>query len=185
MAKHAEFSCDEFPPLYPQRVHDLVQWAVNGPDLERSQGRSIGYRDWFHHERHNYENTKIHERIMSHQFEALSGRILEAAVAVHKSLGPGFLESVYQKAMEVALRHRDLPFQEQKEIHIFFESEDVGIHRLDLVVGAEIIVELKAVKALEDVHYAKVKSYLKATGLRVGLLLNFNSSTLVVKRVVL
>jgi GxxExxY protein len=76
-------------------------------------------------------------------------------------------------------------FQEQREIHVFFEDEDVGLHRLDLIVGAEIIVELKAVKALEDIHYAQLKSYLKATGLRVGLLLNFNAPTLVVKRVVL
>ena len=122
---------------------------------------------------------------MAYEFEVLSGKILEAAVAVHKALGPGFLESVYQKAMEVALRHRDLPFQEQKEIHIFFEEEDVGLHKLDLVVGDEIVVELKAVKALEDIHYAQVKSYLKATGLHVGLLLNFNAPTLLVKRVVL
>lgn len=122
---------------------------------------------------------------MAHQFEALSGRILEAAVAVHKGLGPGFLESVYQRAVEVAMRHRDVPFERQKEVRIWFEGEDLGIHRLDLVVGAEIIVELKAVKALEDIHYAQVKSYLKATGLRVGLLLNFNAPTLVIKRVVL
>lgn len=122
---------------------------------------------------------------MGYEFEALSGRILEAAVAVHKALGPGFLESVYQKALEVALRHRELPFQQQKEIHIFFEQEDIGVHKLDLVVGDEIVVELKAVKALEDIHYAQVKSYLKATGLHVGLLLNFNAPTLVAKRVVL
>lgn len=122
---------------------------------------------------------------MGHEFEALSGRILEAAVAVHKTLGPGFLESVYQNAMEVALRHRELPFEAQKEIHVFFEGEDVGLHKLDLVVGAEIVVELKAVKAFEDIHYAQVKSYLKATGHRVGLLLNFNVPTLVVKRIML
>lgn len=122
---------------------------------------------------------------MGHQFEALSGRILEAAVAVHKGLGPGFLESVYQRAVEVALRHRDVPFERQKEVRIWFEGEELGIHRLDLVVGAEIVVELKAVKALEDIHYAQVKSYLKATGLRVGLLSNFNAPTLVIKRVVL
>ena len=121
---------------------------------------------------------------MGHVFEELSGKILESAVAVHKALGPGFLESVYQKAMEVALRHRAIPFQEQREIRIFFEEEDVGLHRLDLVVGSEIVVELKAVQALEEIHYAQLKSYLKATGLRVGLLLNFNASTLVVKRVV-
>jgi GxxExxY protein len=122
---------------------------------------------------------------MGYDFEALSGQILEAAVAVHKALGPGFLESVYQKAMEVALRHRDLLFEEQKEIHIFFEGVDVGLHRLDLIVGNQIIVELKAVKALEEIHYAQLKSYLKATGLHIGLLLNFNAPTLVVKRVVL
>jgi len=122
---------------------------------------------------------------MGHEFEALSGKILEAALAVHKALGPGFLESVYQKAMEVALRHRALPFNEQKEIRIFFEEEEVGLHRLDLVVADEIVVELKAVKTLEDVHYAQVKSYLKATGLHVGLLLNFNAPTLIIKRIVL
>lgn len=89
---------------------------------------------------------------MGHDFEALSGRILDAASAVHKALGPGFLESVYQKAMEVALRHRDLPFEEQKEIQVFFEQEPIGLHKLDLIVGGDIIVELKAVKALEDIY---------------------------------
>ena len=59
---------------------------------------------------------------MGHDFEALSGRILDAAVAVHKALGPGFLETVYQKAMEVALRHRGIIFDNQKDIHIFFEG---------------------------------------------------------------
>jgi GxxExxY protein len=140
----------------------------------------------FNHETTKDENTKKQWREnMAHEFEGLSGKILEAAVAVHRALGPGFLESVYQKAMEVALRHREMPFQEQKEIHIFFEEEDVGLHKLDLVVGDEIVVELNAVKALEDIHYAQVKSYLKATSLHVGLLLNFNAPALVVKRVVL
>jgi GxxExxY protein len=123
--------------------------------------------------------------MMGHEFEPLSGRILEAAVAVHKALGPGFLESIYQKAMEIALRRRQLSFECQKEIHILFEGEFVGLHRLDLIVASEIVVELKAVKAFEDVRYAQLRSYLKATGLRVGLLLNFNAVTLTVKRVVL
>lgn len=83
------------------------------------------------------------------------------------------------------MRHRQIPYEEQKEIFIFFEQENVGFHRLDLVVGGDIVVELKAVKALEDIHYAQLKSYLKATGLRMGLLLNFNAPTLVAKRVVL
>src|SRR5437870_11382564 len=103
------------------------------------------------HERRKREKERRWE--MGYEFEALSGRILEAAVAVHKTLGPGFLEGVYQRAMEVALRHRELPFEQQKEIHIFFEQVDVGLHRCDLVVGGEIIVELTAVRALEDIHY--------------------------------
>ena len=122
---------------------------------------------------------------VGHEFEELSGRILAAAVDVHKALGPGFLESIYQKAVEVALLHRGIPFERQKEVHIVFEEVDVGLQRLDLIVAEEIVLELKAVKALEDIHFAQLRSYLKATGLRVGLLLNFNSSTLVSKRVVL
>ena len=122
---------------------------------------------------------------MGHEFEELSGRMLEAAIAVHRSLGPGFLESVYQRAMEVALRNRSIPFETQKEIRIVFEKVDVGLHRIDLIVGDAIVLELKAVKSLEDIHFAQVRSYLKATGLRVGLLLNFNSPTLVIKRIVL
>jgi GxxExxY protein len=122
---------------------------------------------------------------MGHEFETLSGRILEAAVAVHKALGPGFVEPIYQKAMEVALWHRGIAFARQKEIRVYFEQIDVGLQRLDMIVADEIIVELKAVSALADIHFAQLKSYLKATGLHVGLLLNFNASTLVVKRVVL
>jgi GxxExxY protein len=122
---------------------------------------------------------------MEHEFEPLSGRIIEAAIEVHKALGPGFLESIYEKALGVALTHRGIRWTSQREIVIVFEGEEVGLHRLDLIVDEQIIVELKAVKALEDIHYAQLKSYLKATGLHVGLLLNFNSPTLVVKRVVL
>lgn len=122
---------------------------------------------------------------MGHPFEELSGRILDAAIAVHRALGPGFLESVYQRAMEVALEHRGIPFTCQKEIHVFFEDMDVGLHRLDLAVAETIIVELKAVKALEDIHFAQLKSYLRAANLHIGLLLNFNAPTLTIKRVVL
>ncbi len=122
---------------------------------------------------------------MGHQFEELSSRILGAAVEVHKALGPGFLESIYQRAMEVALDHRGIRFQRQKEVHVYFEGVDLGVQRLDLVAEEQVILELKAVKALEDIHFAQLRSYLKATGLHAGLLLNFNAPTLVSKRVVL
>ncbi len=135
-------------------------------------------------ETRKHERRK-HEEKHGTRVRATVGQDTGRALAVHKALGPGFLEGVYQKAMEVALRHRSMPFEEQKPIHIFFEEEDVDLHRLDLVVDGQVVVELKAVRELEEIHYAQLKSYLRATGLRVGLLLNFNAPTLVVKRVVL
>jgi GxxExxY protein len=122
---------------------------------------------------------------MGHVFEGLSSQIIEAAICVHRDLGPGFLESVYESAMRVALRHRGIVYQTQHEVTVMFEGEEVGQHRLDLIVENQIVVELKAVKALEDIHFAQVKSYLKATRLHVGLLLNFNAPRLIIKRVVL
>jgi GxxExxY protein len=122
---------------------------------------------------------------MGHQFDQLSGRVIEAAIAVHRELGPGFLESIYESAMKIALRHRGMTYEAQKEVTVIFEGEEAGVHRLDLAVERELVVELKAVKALDDLHFAQLKSYLKATGHHIGLLMNFNSPTLVVKRVVL
>lgn len=121
---------------------------------------------------------------MSHDFEALSSSVIAAAIAVHKDLGPGFLESIYENAFKVALRHRGIIYEAQRPVRIFYESEEVGEHRLDFVVENQIVVELKAVKELLDVHFAQVRSYLKATRLHVGLLMNFYAPTLVVKRIV-
>jgi GxxExxY protein len=87
--------------------------------------------------------------------------------------------------MEVALEHREIRFQRQKDVHVYFEGVDLGVQRLDLIVEEQVILELKAVKALEDIHFAQLRSYLKATGLHTGLLLNFNAPALVVRRVVL
>jgi len=122
---------------------------------------------------------------MGFEFEPLSHRIVEAAINVHRELGPGFIESVYHRAMEVSLQQAGLSYETEREVRICFAGVEVGCHRLDLVVEGQIIVELKAVKALEDIFFAKVRSYLKATGLHVGLLMNFNSPQLTVKRVVL
>jgi len=122
---------------------------------------------------------------MGHHFEAMSGHVIEAAIHVHRQLGPGFLESIYENALKAALRKRGIAHESQKEVSVFYDGEEVGSHRLDLVVNNEIVVELKAIRALEDVHFAQVRSYLKATGLRVGLLMNFNAPTLIIKRIVL
>jgi len=103
---------------------------------------------------------------------------------VHKKLGPGFLESIYQEALPLELVKDDLRVEAQKEIKIFYDDNEVGLHRLDLVVEAEVIVELKTVKEFDDVHLAQLRSYLKASGLKVGVLLNFAKATLKIKRVV-
>jgi GxxExxY protein len=122
---------------------------------------------------------------MGYEFEALSGRILAAAIDVHRALGPGFLESIYENALVVALTNRRIRFQKQHEVRVSFDGQEVGLHRLDLLVDDQVVVEIKAVKALDEIHFAQLKSYLRATHLHTGLLLNFNAPTLVVKRVVL
>jgi GxxExxY protein len=118
-------------------------------------------------------------------FEDASREVIEAAIEVHKCLGPGFLEAIYERALRIALQSRDVPCETQKEVTIQFRDQLVGLHRLDLIANSEIVVEIKAVKAFEDIHFAQLRSYLKATKLEVGLLLNFNSLTLAIKRVVL
>jgi GxxExxY protein len=122
---------------------------------------------------------------MVHQFADRSAQVIGAALAVHRVLGPGFLEPTYDAAMRVSLAHRALPFKSQFSFEVTFEEIGVGSGRIDLVVANEIVVELKAVERLRDIHFAQLKSYLRATGLRVGLLFNFNASTLTVRRMVL
>ena len=101
-----------------------------------------------------------------------------------QELGPGFLESIYEQAFKVELSESGLGFHSQKEIKVEYSGVEVGMHRLDLVVEKEIIVELKAVRELSDINFAQLQSYLKATSMKVRLLLNFLKPTLEVRRVV-
>jgi len=119
-----------------------------------------------------------------HQFENLSKKIIGAAIEVHRELGPGFLENIYEEALKVDLNEHRLKYECQKEVKIEYLGVVVGTHRLDLVVENKIIVELKALSDLADIHFAQLRSYLKATGLKVGLLLNFGKPTLEIRRVV-
>lgn len=119
-----------------------------------------------------------------HHFENLSKKIIGAAIEVHRELGPGFLEKIYEEALKLELRKQNFEFEYQKEITVEYLGVVVGVHRLDLVVEGKIIIELKAVKAFEDIHYAQLRSYLKATDMKVGLLLNFAKPTLEIKRIV-
>ena len=118
------------------------------------------------------------------QYEELTSRVIAAAIEVHRRLGPGFIESIYEHALVVELHKRGLKVEEQVEVPIEYEGVEVGRHRLDLLVEGTIVVELKAIKNLDNVHFAIVKSYLRAVGKEHGLLLNFAKPTLEVKRVI-
>ena len=121
---------------------------------------------------------------MTLEYEDLTGRIIAAAIEVHKRLGPGFLESIYENSLLIELQNRGLHTDQQISIDVNYDGHKVGEHRLDMMVEDTIVVELKAVKDLEDVHFAIVKSYLKACGKSHGLLLNFAKPTLEIKRVI-
>jgi GxxExxY protein len=116
--------------------------------------------------------------------EELTGGVIGAAIEVHKALGPGFLESVYENALALELRARGISFERQLAVPIRYRQREVGLHRLDLLVADLIVVELKATKAIEAVHFAVVRSYLRATGCEHGLILNFAKPTLESKRVI-
>lgn len=121
---------------------------------------------------------------MDLELKELSGKIIFCAIEVHKKLGPGFLESIYQTALSMELAKQKLKVEAQKTIKIFYDDKEIGIHRLDLVVEEQIIVELKAIKDFDDSHTAQLISYLKASGLKIGLLLNFAKEVLKIKRLV-
>jgi GxxExxY protein len=110
--------------------------------------------------------------------DELARDVIGAAIEVHRHLGPGFLESVYEEALCVEMADRRIPFERQKEISLLYKDREIGKHRVDLLVGGSLIVELKTVEALVEIHTAQVISYLKATGLSLGLLINFNVSIL-------
>src|SRR5262245_39535397 len=100
--------------------------------------------------------------------------VIGAAIEVHRHLGPGFLESTYERALAIELELRHVPFEEQVRISVSYKGTTISEHRLDFLVGGQLIVELKAVDALLPLHTTQVLSYLKATDLSLALLINFN-----------
>lgn len=117
------------------------------------------------------------------EHEELTKQIIGAAIEVHRALGPGFLESVYERALIIELRHRSIPFIRQLEIPVMYRGVEVGLHRLDLFIADQIVVELKAIKEITDVHFVVVRSYMCAANKNHGLIINFAKPTIEVKRV--
>jgi GxxExxY protein len=131
-----------------------------------------------HNGRNNVQTRGGHEPIPE-TTENVVRNVIAAAIAVHRALGPGFIEPVYHRALRVELRLRNLPFETEKPISIRYRGEPLCDHRLDLVADGAVVVEIKAVRKVRPVHQAQLLSYMKASGYRVGLLMNFNVPRLV------
>jgi len=123
------------------------------------------------------ESTRIDKKVIHKE---LSFTIMEAAFEVHNTLGPGYSEGIYESALAKELRDRDIKYERQKLI----KGEKIGEYRLDIVVEGKIILELKAVSELDKIFEARVLSYLKATGMKLGILLNFGGKKVEYKRIV-
>jgi GxxExxY protein len=108
------------------------------------------------------------------KIDALTHAVIGAALEVHRHLGPGFLENVYEEALCIELADQGIAFERQKEISVLYKDREIGKHRVDLLIGRLLIVELKTIVEFAEIHKAQVISYLKATRLPLGLLINFN-----------
>ena len=116
-------------------------------------------------------------------YEDITKRIIAAAMKVHSTLGNGFQEVIYQRAMELELPFNDLSFQREMEMPIYYREQQIGTRRVDFFVENKILVKLKAIINLEDVHLAQAMNYLEAYKMEVGLLINFGAKSLQFKRV--
>lgn len=133
-------------------------------------------------------NTSIKSRREpSQEVDELARIVIGAAIEVHRALGPGYLENVYEEALYYEIQLRGVPCERQVKVSVRYKEHSVGEGRLDLLVAKLLPVELKAVDALAPIHQAQLLSYLKMTGLQLGLLINFNVTLLKqgIKRVVL
>lgn len=129
-------------------------------------------------------DTPIDESFPVLPHHDLTSRVIAAAIDVHRALGPGYLEAVYARALAIELEVRAIPFEREHSVTIAYRGQKVGRHVLDLVVARCVVVELKAAWRLDPVHFGVVRSYLRATGLQHGLLLNFGAAVLDVRRVI-
>lgn len=120
---------------------------------------------------------KYLEEFYPHQ--ELTDKIIAAAIEVHRELGPGFVEQIYENALSLELTKRGHGVKKQITCDVRYHDQLVGQHRLDLLVDNAVVLELKSVDAIVDVHVAQLRSTLKAAGKRIGLLMNFNQKMLV------
>lgn len=118
-------------------------------------------------------------------YSDLTDKIIKAALKVHKYLGPGFVEKLYQRALEIELEKNNLKIEKEKLLKLIYDGINIGSDKVDFAIEGKVLVELKAVSELSAIHIAQLISYLKASGFKVGLLINFAQLKLQIKRVIL
>jgi GxxExxY protein len=133
------------------------------------------------HELHEYTNGTNEEKVV---YKELSFKIIEACFEVHNILGPGYSEKIYEEAVSKELRNRGIGYERQKLVEVYYKGEKIGEYRLDLVLENKIILELKAVSELSNIFEAQLLSYLKAAGMKLGILVNFGSKKVIYRRIV-
>ena len=129
------------------------------------------------------EDTEYTEK--EYPYSTITDKIIKCAIEVHKTFGPGFVEGIYENALIYELKKNGLRVEQQKLIDVKYKGECVGEHRLDLLVEDTVIVENKTVTEFNDIHFAQILSYLKATEKKIALSLNFADTKIQVKRVIL
>ncbi|MCX5698386.1 MAG: GxxExxY protein [Candidatus Omnitrophica bacterium] len=117
-------------------------------------------------------------------YSEITDKIIELAIKVHKTLGPGFIEKFYEKALIFEFSKNNVEYVIQKTINVKYGDLLLGIQRIDLVVENKVIVELKVVSEINDINVAQIVSYLKASGFKIGLVLNFAKNKLEIKRII-
>lgn len=122
---------------------------------------------------------------MRYLYSDMTEKIIGAAIRVHKKLGPGHPEKIYQRALTHEFRDIKIPYKREVKLDVFYGDKNVGYENVDFIVFDKIIVELKATKEIMDLHAKQLVGYLKAAKLKLGLILNFGKSKLEIKRVIL
>ena len=117
-----------------------------------------------------------------YKYSDITRKIIEAAMKVHSRLGNGFQEVIYQRALAIEMAEQGLTFQRELEMQIYYRAQKIGTRRVDFLVEDKVMVELKAVTVLDDVHLAQVINYLEAYALEIGLLINFGAKSLEFRR---
>lgn len=119
-----------------------------------------------------------------YKYSDVTEKIIGCAMKVHRTLGNGFQEVIYQRALAIELENQGIGFVREQEMPIFYDGREIGTRRVDFFVEKKIMVELKALSTLEDVHMAQAINYLEAYRMEIGLLINFGAKSLQFKRVI-